>query len=101
MSHRGVVRCAPLPQLLKAEEPMTDTAGTGRAIVLFSGGQDSTTCLAWSLNRFESVDTVGFDYGQRHRIELACRTEILDSLRRTFPTWRDRIGADYVLDLAI
>ena len=47
------------------------------ALVLFSGGQDSTTCLAWALERFESVETVGFDYGQRHLVELECRDPIL------------------------
>lgn len=72
-----------------------------RAIVLFSGGQDSTTCLAWALDRFEAVDTVGFDYGQRHRIELTCRSAVLDALRRDFPKWANRLGADHVLGLGV
>lgn len=69
------------------------------ALVLFSGGQDSTTCLAWSLDRFERVETVGFDYGQRHRIELEARPLILERLRRDFPPWAARLGDDHLLDL--
>ena len=57
------------------------------AIVLFSGGQDSTTCLGWAIERFEHVETVGFDYGQRHRVELDVRPKILNQLRREFPAW--------------
>ena len=56
------------------------------ALVLFSGGQDSTTCLAWALARYERVETVGFDYGQRHAIELQVRPRILASLRELFRT---------------
>ncbi len=70
------------------------------ALVLFSGGQDSTTCLAWALDRFERVETIGFDYGQRHRIELQCRTQVLQSLRERFPAWGKKLGEDRVLDLA-
>jgi len=55
------------------------------ALVLFSGGQDSTTCLAWALDRFEVVETIAFDYRQRHRIELDQRLVVLDELRRHFP----------------
>jgi len=69
------------------------------ALVLFSGGQDSTTCLAWSLARYASVETIGFDYGQRHRIELDARQRLLARLRAEFPAWRERLGADYVIDL--
>jgi len=79
-------------------------AGRGvgtRALVLFSGGQDSTACLAWALSRYEHVETVGFDYGQRHRIELACRQEVLRQLRRQFPAWDARLGEDQVLDLTL
>ena len=65
------------------------------ALVLFSGGQDSTTCLAWALDRFSHVETVGFDYEQRHRVELECRTIVLRRLCKTFPTWADRLGADH------
>jgi 7-cyano-7-deazaguanine synthase len=71
------------------------------AIVLFSGGQDSTVCLAWALERFALVETVGFDYGQRHAVELACRKEILRLLPERFPHWRGRLGPDQVLDLGI
>jgi 7-cyano-7-deazaguanine synthase len=71
------------------------------ALVLFSGGQDSTTCLAWALARFEHVETVGFDYGQRHAIELAARPRILDAMRDRFPAWRDRLGEDHVLALDV
>jgi 7-cyano-7-deazaguanine synthase len=72
-----------------------------RALVLFSGGQDSTTCLAWALARFEHVETVGFDYGQRHRVELLARKEVLGALQAQFPQWAARLGDDHVLDLAV
>jgi len=71
------------------------------ALVLFSGGQDSTTCLAWALNRFAAVETIGFDYGQRHRVELECRERIAAALRRDFPQWRDKLGADHLIDLSV
>src|SRR5580658_11255421 len=71
------------------------------ALVLFSGGQDSTTCLAWALARFQTVETIGFDYGQRHRIELDCRTRIATRLRRDFPQWGAKLGEDHVVDLAV
>jgi 7-cyano-7-deazaguanine synthase len=71
------------------------------ALVLFSGGQDSTTCLAWALDRFDRVETIGFDYGQRHRIELECRKRVLQSLREQFPTWDAKLGEDRVLDLTV
>lgn len=70
------------------------------ALVLFSGGQDSTTCLAWALDRFERVETVGFDYGQRHRVELDCRAGIRARLAEAFPHWAGRLGEDHTLDLA-
>jgi 7-cyano-7-deazaguanine synthase len=69
------------------------------ALVLFSGGQDSTICLAWALTRFDRVETVGFDYGQRHASELTARPRILAALRAGFPAWRDRLGADHLLPL--
>jgi 7-cyano-7-deazaguanine synthase len=74
---------------------------TNAALVLFSGGQDSTTCLAWALDRFVSVETVGFDYGQRHAAELAARPRILAAFREHFPDWRDKLGADHLLSLDI
>ena len=72
-----------------------------KAIVLFSGGQDSTTCLAWALDRFSAVETIGFDYGQRHTVELACRPVILGEFRRLFPAWAARLGEDHVIDLGV
>ena len=69
------------------------------ALVLFSGGQDSATCLAWALDRFERVETIGFDYGQRHRVELEVRTRFLAELRAAFPNWSKRLGDDNLLDL--
>jgi 7-cyano-7-deazaguanine synthase len=71
------------------------------ALVLFSGGQDSTTCLAWALQRYDHVETIGFDYGQRHSVELACRTEILAALREQFPDWAVRLGDDHMLDMRL
>lgn len=72
-----------------------------RALVLFSGGQDSTTCLAHALDRFEHVETIGFDYGQRHRVELDARQVVLTEMRAAFPAWAARLGQDHVLDLAV
>jgi len=71
------------------------------AMVLLSGGQDSTTCLAWALEHFGSVETVGFRYGQRHAIELDCRAVILAELRARFPGWARKLGADHMLDLGV
>jgi len=71
------------------------------ALVLFSGGQDSTACLAWALQRFARVETLGFDYGQRHRIELDCRPRVIAALRERFPDWSERLGDDHLLDLAL
>src|SRR5262245_47176970 len=70
------------------------------ALVLFSGGQDSTTCLAWALDRFSRVETVGFDYGQRHKVELDCRGSLRDGLRSMQPLWADRLGDDHTIGLA-
>lgn len=74
--------------------------GEERALVLFSGGQDSTTCLAWALERFAEVDTLGFDYGQRHRVELEARPRIREALRSGFPEWAGRLGSDHLIDLS-
>ena len=72
-----------------------------RALVLFSGGQDSTTCLADALTRFEHVETIGFDYGQRHHVELQQRQVVLRALRARFPAWRQRLGEDHMIDMAV
>src|SRR5665647_985772 len=74
---------------MPAEANMTDTA-----LVLFSGGQDSATCLAWALARYPRVETVGFAYGQRHAVELSCREPIRAALASP------RLGADHMVDLA-
>ena len=71
-----------------------------KALVLFSGGQDSTVCLAWALSKFNHVETIGFDYGQRHRIELECRLTVLDRIREQFPEWAHTLGEDRVIDLS-
>ena len=74
------------------------------ALVLFSGGQDSTTCLAWALSqpeRFDRVETVAFDYGQRHRIELDCRLAVRREIVARFPAWVPRLGEDHLIDLTL
>jgi 7-cyano-7-deazaguanine synthase len=71
------------------------------ALVLFSGGQDSTTCLAHALARFERVETIAFDYRQRHSVELQARLNVLRELRARFPAWSAKLGDDHVLDLAV
>src|SRR5260370_22882414 len=71
------------------------------ALVLFSGGQDSTTCLAWALARFARVETAGFDYGRRHRVEMECRVRIAERLRREFPEWGEKLGEDHRVDLGV
>ncbi len=71
------------------------------ALVLFSGGQDSTTCLAHALKTYERVETIAFDYRQRHRVELEARLVVLDEIRRQFPQWASKLGQDHVLDLAV
>lgn len=77
------------------------TQRSSSAMVLFSGGQDSTTCLAWALERFERVETIGFDYGQRHLVELECRATVRDEIRTRFPAWGERLGDDHTLDLGV
>lgn len=72
-----------------------------RAMVLFSGGQDSTTCVAWALDRYDYVETIGFDYGQRHRVELDCRLKVIESIRTQFPQWAAKLGEDHLLDLSV
>ena len=71
------------------------------ALVLFSGGQDSTTCLAYALDRYERVETIAFDYRQRHSVELEARLVVLQTLRVQFPHWALKLGDDHPLDLAV
>jgi 7-cyano-7-deazaguanine synthase len=71
------------------------------ALVLFSGGQDSATCLAWALDRFATVETIGFDYGQRHRVELEVRQDFLARLRIGFTSSAARLGEDHVVELGV
>ncbi len=68
--------------------------------LLFSGGQDSATCLAWALEAFDRVETIGFEYGQRHEIEMKCRLELRESIKDTFPNWAGRLGEDHIINLA-
>lgn len=71
------------------------------ALVLFSGGQDSTTCLAWALSRYSKVETIGFDYRQRHAVELAMRPTLLQELRALSPDWDSKLGDDHLIDLSL
>lgn len=77
------------------------TQRSGGALVLFSGGQDSATCLAWALSQFDRVETVGFDYGQRHKIELEVRKGFRAALTKQFPEWALQLGEDHMLDAGI
>ena len=76
---------------------MTETS----ALVLFSGGQDSTICLAHALARYDRVETVGFDYRQRHSVELECRPKIVSTLKAKFPHWAGKLGEDHVCDVSV
>jgi len=78
---------------------MGHMSGPSRALVLFSGGQDSSVCLAWALSRHDHVETVGFDYGQRHGVEMAQRQVVRAEIARSFPDWAPRLGDDHVLDM--
>ena len=71
------------------------------ALVLFSGGQDSTTCLAYALERYERVETIAFDYRQRHNVELTARLNVLREIKARFPQWAAKLGEDHLLDLAV
>ena len=73
----------------------------GSAIVMFSGGQDSATCLAWALTNFEHVETIGFDYGQTHAVELQVRERFLNLVKQGFPDWFGRLGEDHRVDLGV
>ncbi len=74
---------------------------TESSLVLFSGGQDSATCLAWALARFDRVETIGFDYGQKHIVEMICRQTILGKIGKLHEGWEDRLGEDHLIDLSI
>ena len=75
--------------------------GHQQALVLFSGGQDSTVCLAWALERYCHVETVGFSYGQRHGVELDARLAVRARLREQFATWASKLGDDHLIDLGV
>ncbi len=75
------------------------TVSNDRALVLFSGGQDSTVCLAWALQHFAQVETIGFDYGQRHRVELDLRPRIRTAVAALDPDWATRLGEDHLIGL--
>jgi len=79
---------------------MDTRSSSNAALVLFSGGQDSATCLAWALSRYERVETIGFDYGQRHEVELSARQTVRASMLEAFPQWADRLGEDRLVDLS-
>src|SRR5882762_8332621 len=85
------------PPMTADHMPMTRSPDT--ALVLFSGGQDSTVCLAWALERFTRVETIGFDYGQRHRVELEVRPRIRERIAALRPVWTARLGEDHVVRL--
>jgi 7-cyano-7-deazaguanine synthase len=76
---------------------MSDQAKSATALVLFSGGQDSATCLAWALARFARVEMLGFDYGQRHAIELACRDRLLEGMKSLCADWAAKLGESHTL----
>lgn len=80
---------------------MSETSAADAALVLFSGGQDSATCVAWALSRYQRVETLGFDYGQRHTVELTLRPAVLSGLRALKPEWTARLGEDHLLDLSL
>lgn len=71
------------------------------ALVIFSGGQDSTTCLGWALERFNLVKTIGFFYGQRHEIEMECRVEVFSAMAKLNPLWKERLSSDWTTQLSL
>ena len=89
-----------IPTAISAPMPASARAHT-TALVLFSGGQDSTTCLAQALSKYERVETIAFDYGQRHKVELEARLNVLREIKNRFPQWAHKLGEDHLLDLAV
>ncbi|MGX6647229.1 7-cyano-7-deazaguanine synthase QueC [Maricaulaceae bacterium MS644] len=79
---------------------MNEHLKSDAALVLFSGGQDSATCLAWALARFERVETIGFAYGQRHGVEMQARTRVRTAMMDAFPDWAAGLGEDVVVDIS-
>lgn len=84
-----------------SSSPQAQAGRHTAALVLFSGGQDSTTCLAQALSLYERVETLGFDYGQRHSVEMQVRQQVRERLARDFPGWAPRLGDDHVLSLDV
>jgi 7-cyano-7-deazaguanine synthase len=98
----GMTMNAAMAHNASLDATLTDQAQDPRtALVVFSGGQDSTVCLAWALSRYQRVETVGFDYGQRHRVELHCRSRLRSEIVKRFPKWGERLGSDHLLDLRL
>lgn len=77
------------------------TSYSSKALVLFSGGQDSAISLAWALTHYDLVETIGFDYGQRHHVEMQARQRLRTTFRKQFPDWASRLGKDHLLDLGV
>ena len=99
MIHFLIAAQADLTRIFK-EMALKNTSNQG-AMVLFSGGQDSTTCLAWALARYARVETVAFDYGQRHAVELDCRLQVLAQIKQQFPAWAHKLGQDHLLPIPV
>ena len=76
------------------------THSAQKALIMFSGGQDSATCLAWALEYFDYVETIGFDYDQRHNVEMQCRETVLSRFKTDFPHWSAKLGKDHIVDLS-
>lgn len=72
-----------------------------KALIMFSGGQDSATCLAWACDTYDYVETIGFDYGQRHSIEMTCRMTVRNNFITQFPEWGAKLGEDHIIDLSV